>query len=284
MFKKALLLSITGIGIGFAFLSASTGSESKTDVVVAEASKEAEAAYHPTQDEINKLSEAFGHLIGSSLETPGLTFNLESIIKGMIDATQGKEAPMPLEDYEQLMVRINEAAWDQMAQDNLNAANTFLVENGQKEGIVELTPQKLQYEVLEEGTGAEVVEHTTPLINYTGTYIDGSVFGSTNETGGPIDLSLDHTIPGFQQAVVGMKEGEKRRIYIHPDLAYGTNGHLDPNALLTFEVEIIRSNAELASVEEEVDSNTEAQTEEIAETTIKETTEKLVTLETENTE
>jgi peptidylprolyl isomerase len=38
-----------------------------------------------------------------------------------------------------------------------------------------------------------------------------------------------------------MKEGEKRTIYIHPDLGYGTSGMLPPNSLLTFEVEIMKS-------------------------------------------
>ena len=36
---------------------------------------------------------------------------------------------------------------------------------------------------------------------------------------------------------------EKRKIYIHPALAYGTSGELPPNALLTFEVEVIKADA-----------------------------------------
>ena len=95
--------------------------------------------------------------------------------------------------------------------------------------------------MIQEGEGVEVAEHSSPLIHYRGTYLDGTAFGSTAESGGPISLPLDGTIEGFAKAVVGMKEGEKRRIYIHPDLAYGTRGHLDPNALLTFEVEIVQT-------------------------------------------
>jgi len=39
-----------------------------------------------------------------------------------------------------------------------------------------------------------------------------------------------------------MKEGEKRVVYVHPELAYGTSGFLPPNSLLTFEVGLIQAN------------------------------------------
>ena len=40
-----------------------------------------------------------------------------------------------------------------------------------------------------------------------------------------------------------MKEGEKRTIYIHPELGYGTSGYLPPNSLLVFEIEVVKANA-----------------------------------------
>ena len=44
----------------------------------------------------------------------------------------------------------------------------------------------------------------------------------------PITIPLDQTIPGFSKGIVGMKEGEKRRLFVHPDLGYGTTGQLPP--------------------------------------------------------
>ena len=78
------------------------------------------------------------------------------------------------------------------------------------------------------------------MIRYTGKYLDGSVFGASKEDE---QLSLDEIIPGLRAGLLGMKEGEKRTIYIHPDMAYGTNGYLPPNSLLTFEIEIVKANA-----------------------------------------
>ena len=68
-------------------------------------------------------------------------------------------------------------------------------------------------------------------------------------------ICLEEVIPGLRSGLVGMKEGEKRIVYIHPDFAYGTSGCLPPNALLTFEVELVQANA--PSIEENTELKTE---------------------------
>jgi peptidylprolyl isomerase len=54
-----------------------------------------------------------------------------------------------------------------------------------------------------------------------------------------------------------MREGEKRTVFIHPELAYGTNGYLPPNSLLTFEVEIVKANSEIKDEAEDSKTNPE---------------------------
>jgi peptidylprolyl isomerase len=46
-----------------------------------------------------------------------------------------------------------------------------------------------------------------------------------------------------------MKEGESRRLFIHPDLAYGVAGHLPPNSLLIFDIEIVKADTPKSSQE-----------------------------------
>jgi peptidylprolyl isomerase len=41
-----------------------------------------------------------------------------------------------------------------------------------------------------------------------------------------------------------MKEGEKRRLYVHPDLGYGTTGQLPPNELLIFDIEVVKADSD----------------------------------------
>ena len=54
---------------------------------------------------------------------------------------------------------------------------------------------------------------------------------------------LDESLPGLNKALLGMKEGEKRTVFIHPDLGFGTHGYLPPNSLLTFDIEVVQANA-----------------------------------------
>ena len=52
-----------------------------------------------------------------------------------------------------------------------------------------------------------------------------------------------------------MKEGEKRRLFLHPDLGYGTTGHLPPNSLLIFDVEVVKANQELKASQDDEDDD-----------------------------
>lgn len=203
-----------------------------------------------SKEDLRKASEAFGHFIGKSLKSaPGINFNIDEMIKGLRNGYDDKPAPMSEKDYEALMVRIQEQAYKETAANNLKTANDFLEKNANAEGIKSIEPGKLQYKILQKGSGEVVKEHDTPQINYVGKFADGRVFSSSTDTGGPISLPLDQTIAGFSKGIVGMHEGEKRELYIHPDLGYGASGHLPPNSLLIFEVEVLKANAPKSSTD-----------------------------------
>ena len=195
------------------------------------------------QEDLLKLSEAFGHFIGRNLKNPGINFDLERIIKGMRDGSAGKPPPLSDEEYERLMAIYQSKAYMEVSEQNLKAAADFMTKNAQKSEIVEIEPGKLQYQILEEGFGGRVKEDGTPMINYEGTFLDGTVFGSSEQAGGPITVPLDQTIPGFNKGLVGMFEGEKRRLFVHPDLGYGTSGQLPPNTMLIFDIEVLKADA-----------------------------------------
>ncbi len=106
----------------------------------------------------------------------------------------------------------------------------------------------LKIEVLKEGTGAEVKNGDYAIVNYTGMLDNGSVFDSN------IDPKFNHVQPfgftlgaqmvirGWEEGVLGMKVGEKRKLTIPSELGYGAMGHppvIPQNATLTFEVELI---------------------------------------------
>lgn len=189
---------------------------------------------------ISRISEAYGHFIYKSLENPILKLDFNSVMKGMNDAKAGKKAPMTEQEYEEAIAAVQEVAFQEMSEKNLKDAEAFLAKNAKEPGVVELEKGKLQIKILQPGTGEEVTDATQPVLHYTGKYLDGTTFGNSYESGEPISINLHHTIPGFRQGVMGMKVGEKRRIFIHPDLGYGTSGQLLPNSLLIFDIELTK--------------------------------------------
>ncbi len=196
--------------------------------------------------EIVKISEAFGHLIGKNLESIGLELDLQAVVKGLKDAAAGKTSPMTESECIQAISVAQEAAFTETAKKNLTQADEFLKKNTSQAGIVSCEEGKVQYKIEKEGAGEALKAGDCPLINYVGKFLDGSVFGDSQE---PEPFALDEVISGLRVGLIGMKEGEKRTIFIHPDCAYGTKGSLPPNSLLTFEIELLKTQAPLASIE-----------------------------------
>ncbi len=240
MLSRFRLFSVAGIATLLTLSYAHSDEVLKKDANPAHAPQASKEEGEQPVD-IKKLSEALGNFIGKNLDTPGVKFDLESIIKGIRDGAAGKPSPMNEKDYEAALGVIQEKAWSSQSETNLKAANDFLEANAHAPNIVVVEPGKLQYEILQKGDGATVNEHSKPMIKYTGKFINGEVFGSSEQNGGPITLPLDQTIPGFSKGLMGMKENEKRRLFIHPDFAYGTAGQLPPNSLLIFDIELIKA-------------------------------------------
>ncbi len=118
---------------------------------------------------------------------------------------------------------------------------TFLAENGLREGVVSL-PSGLQYEVMTEGDGATPGLTSTVTTHYHGTLIDGTVFDSSVQRGRPASFPVNGVISGWTEALQLMQVGDKWRLFVPPDLAYGERGAgglIAPGTTLIFEVELL---------------------------------------------
>jgi FKBP-type peptidyl-prolyl cis-trans isomerase FkpA len=102
----------------------------------------------------------------------------------------------------------------------------------------------LKIETLKEGTGEAAKNGDMVSVHYTGTLLNGTKFDSSLDRGEPItfQLGVGQVIAGWEQGILGMKVGEKRKLTIAPELAYGSagaGGIIPPNATLIFETELV---------------------------------------------
>jgi FKBP-type peptidyl-prolyl cis-trans isomerase FklB len=126
------------------------------------------------------------------------------------------------------------------ADKNLSAGKAFLEANRKKDGVKTL-PSGLQYKVLAEGKGKSPKATDDVTVNYRGTLVDGTEFGSSYSQGKPLTLKVNGVIRGWSEALQMMKEGSKWQLFIPPDLAYGgrSMGRIPPNSTLVLDVELV---------------------------------------------
>ena len=105
------------------------------------------------------------------------------------------------------------------------------------------TASGLQIEVVQEGNGLAIENGQTAVVHYTGTFTDGKKFDSSIDRGTPFEFPLGggQVIKGWDEGVLGMKVGEKRKLAVPPELGYGPNdyGPIPGGSTLLFDVELL---------------------------------------------
>lgn len=102
----------------------------------------------------------------------------------------------------------------------------------------------LQIEKLVEGKGRPARVGGLVTVHYTGWFTNGQKFDSSVDRKDPFQfvLGVGQVIPGWDQGVAQMVVGDKVKMTIPPDLAYGREGYpgaIPPNSTLVFEVELL---------------------------------------------
>lgn len=107
--------------------------------------------------------------------------------------------------------------------------------------------QGVKVEVLKQGSGVESKKGEAVTLHYVGMLAaDGKKFDSSIERNAPFTFVVgeDRVIKGFDLGILGMKVGEKRKLTIPPELAYGSTAFLEipANSTLIYEVELLQIN------------------------------------------
>lgn len=202
------------------------------------------------KEENDQAAYALGFRFGQQMATSVNDIDLDTFLVGLRDGAQGDDAKSRIDEdqlddiIQTFQTRKMEEAREeqkQLGDANLSQGFEFREQNGAKEGVV-TTDSGLQYEVLVAGdSGTRPGPESTVIAHYHGTLIDGTVFDSSVERGEPATFPLDAVIAGWQEALQLMQVGDKWRIVLPPDLAYGDQGvrAIGPNSTLIFEVELL---------------------------------------------
>lgn len=192
-------------------------------------------------------SYGIGYGIGSDMKQQGLSAEFMTqadLIAGIMDALAGKEPGVPGPEIQTAMKALQQKLQAKAAaagKENLAKSNKFLEENKKKQGV-QTTASGLQYEVIKAGTGATPKVENEVTVHYEGKLINGKVFDSSIKRGEPATFGVGQVIPGWTEALQRMKVGDKWRLFIPPNIAYGergAGGDIGPNETLIFEVELL---------------------------------------------
>jgi peptidyl-prolyl cis-trans isomerase A (cyclophilin A) len=106
------------------------------------------------------------------------------------------------------------------------------------------TESGLRYKIINQGDGVQAEKGKTVSVHYKGMLPNGKVFDSSYDRKQPIDfaLGMGQVIAGWDEGIQLLKVGDKARLVVPSDMAYGSagaGGIIPPNATLVFDVELV---------------------------------------------
>jgi FKBP-type peptidyl-prolyl cis-trans isomerase FklB len=192
-----------------------------------------------------KASYGIGLNMGKSLAQEGMDdLDSKAVALGIEDAVGKKEQKLKDDELVAAFADLQKRSEERMTKLNAEAeasGKKFLAENGKKDGVV-TTASGLQYQIVKKADGAQPKPTDVVTVHYEGKLIDGKVFDSSIERGSPIDLPVSGVIPGWVEGLQLMHVGEKVKLFIPADLAYGAQSPsptIPANSVLVFDLELL---------------------------------------------
>tara|TARA_B100001540_G_C15733000_1_gene608522 strand:- start:543 stop:1214 length:672 start_codon:yes stop_codon:yes gene_type:complete len=198
--------------------------------------------YKAPETEEEKVSYSLAVNVASGIKQQGLSkIDINSLAKGFNDVLEGNE----LDITEEESMKILQDYFQKLSAEKQEEANekeqAYLTENAAKEGVI-TTKSGLQYEILSSGNGKKPNAEDKVTVHYHGMLTDGTVFDSSVDRGEPASFPVNGVIPGWVEGLQLMSVGDKWKLTIPSNLAYGERGAggvIGPGETLIFEVELL---------------------------------------------
>jgi FKBP-type peptidyl-prolyl cis-trans isomerase FklB len=195
-----------------------------------------------------KTSYAIGAQMGRDMKRYGMSLDPDAMARGFKDAYQGGRLALSEQEIAQLsanaqrqMAAKTTEVMKEDAEKNKREGDAFLARNRTAPGVRTLA-DGLEYKVLKTGTGRTARPTDRVVVNYRGTFIDGTEFDSSYRRNQPLAVTVNGVIRGWSEALQLMPVGSKWQLFIPPHLAYGPQGAppaIGPNETLVFEIELL---------------------------------------------
>jgi FKBP-type peptidyl-prolyl cis-trans isomerase FklB len=206
---------------------------------------------------LGQLSYVLGASVGTKMKRNGIAIKEGPFIRAIEDVANERkmaltddEMKLVFEAYGKKQVEKRKASADK----NLVDGKAFLDDNAKKPGV-KTTASGLQYTVVTEGKGEMPKATDTVKTHYRGTLLDGTEFDSSYSRNEPTEFPVNKVIAGWTEALQLMRVGDKWKLFIPSELAYGERGagrEIGPNSALIFDIELL----EIVKAKEEASDGT----------------------------
>lgn len=198
-------------------------------------------------NKVDSLSYIFGMNLAENIKRQGIyEVDHALLAKGVADAMANRETLVDKKSAETFLTDFMAEHRNKQSKAVKTEGEQFLAENAKRKEVI-ILPSGLQYEVIQSGQGPKPKASDKVLTHYHGTLINGTVFDSSVNRGEPISFGVNQVIQGWQEALQLMSVGDKWKLFIPYNLAYGergAGGSIPPYSALVFEVELLGINKE----------------------------------------
>ncbi len=191
-----------------------------------------------------QISYSIGSDLAVNFKEQGIDVDPVALEKGLNDTLHGKplltQAQIAdiLKNFQQELINKKQAEFRDISLKNKEQGDAFLAVNKTKPGVI-TTKTGVQYKVINAGNGESPTDTSKVKVEYTGSYINGTVFEKSKE---PITFPLNNVIPGWMEVLKLMRPGATYQVVIPSELAYGEHGvdkAIGPNQTLVFTIHLI---------------------------------------------